>query len=148
MIIQLLAALGGTIGFSILYSTPKEQYVSCGLTGMVGWAVFLLLTRFAAFSAPAATFCATFIVAILARIVARIRKCPATVFLITGIFPLIPGGSIYWTAYYLVMNDSDLAAHYGFLAMKIVFALVLGIVFVQDIPKRIFRVFKREDTVR
>lgn len=143
MIIQLIAALGGTIGFSILYSTPEKQYVSAGLTGMSGWLVFLVLNRYAAFSAPAATFCATFIVAILARIVARIRKCPATVFLICGIFPLIPGGSIYWTAYYFVMNNSELAGYYGFLAMKIVFALVLGIVFVQDIPKKLFKVFKK-----
>ncbi len=145
MIIQLLAALGGTIGFSILYSTPQKQYISCGLTGMAGWLVYLLLNRYAAFSPAGATFCATFVVAILARIVARIRKCPATVFLITGIFPLIPGGSIYWTAYYLIMNDSVQASHYGFLAMKIVFAIVFGIVFVQDIPKRIFRIFKKKE---
>ena len=28
-----------------------------------------------------------------------------TIFLISGIFPLVPGAGVYWTAYYIVMDE-------------------------------------------
>ena len=63
-----------------------------------------------------------------------------TVFLICGIFPLVPGAGIYWTSYYLVTAQMRLAMSSGFAAMKAAIAIVLGIVFVFEIPNGFFRV--------
>ena len=68
------------------------------------------------------------------------RKCPITVFLISGIFPLIPGTSVYYPAYYIVMNDLNMALDKGMMALKLAFAIVLGIVFIVSIPREYFRV--------
>ena len=75
---------------------------------------------------------------LLSRLTAIREKCPVTIFLICGIFPLVPGSYVYWTAYYFVTDQMSLAAENGYMAIKIAFAIVLGIVFVFEIPQRAF----------
>ena len=41
-----------------------------------------------------------------------------TIFLIAGIFPLVPGAGVYWTAYYIVTDQLRLAAETGYTAVK------------------------------
>lgn len=38
---QLAAAFLATIAFSVLFHVPKKQYIICGLTGTLGWLVYL-----------------------------------------------------------------------------------------------------------
>ena len=66
-------------------------------------------------------------------------KCPITIFLISGIIPLVPGAGIYYTAYYLVTNQYMKAAEKGIESVKIAFAIVLGIIFIVSIPRELFR---------
>ena len=40
---QLAAAFLATIAFSVLFHVPKKQYIICGLTGTLGWLVYLLV---------------------------------------------------------------------------------------------------------
>ena len=46
------------------------------------------------------------------------EKCPITIFLVSGIIPLVPGAGIYYTAYYLVTGQMSLAAVKGLEAVK------------------------------
>jgi hypothetical protein len=46
---------------------------------------------------------------------------------------------VYWTAYYIVTDELTLAARTGFLALKVAVAIVLGIVFVFELPQRLFK---------
>lgn len=55
-------------------------------------------------------------------------------FLIAGIFPLVPGAGVYWTAYYIVTDQLRLAAETGYTAVKVAVAIVLGIVFIFELP--------------
>ena len=132
---QILAATIGTFAFSVLFGVPRKYYPFCGLTGGVGWIVYLLTEQFG--TVPA-SFAATIAVVLLSRITAIREKCPVTIFLISGIFPLVPGSYVYWTAHYLVMNRVNLAAQKGYMAIKIAIAIVLGIVFVFEIPQKVF----------
>ena len=63
------------------------------------------------------------------------QKCPATIFLISGIFPLVPGAGIYWTVYYLITEQLRLAVYTGYEAVKVAIAIVLGIVVVFELPQ-------------
>ena len=85
-----------------------------------------------------ATFAATIGVILLSRWFAVRKRCPVTIFLISGIIPLVPGAGIYWTAYYIVTNQLKLASETGFLALKVAVAIVLGIVFVFELPQKFF----------
>ncbi len=141
MIPELIASLVGTIAFSVLFGVPKKYYLDCGLIGLAGWLVYRLSQMVGAGNAFAVFF-AVVVIILCSRITAVRRLCPATVFMITGIFPLVPGAQIYWAAYYLVTNQFDQALSSGFTAIKVIIAIVLGIIFVFEIPGRFFLLFK------
>ncbi len=135
-ILQTLAAAFGTLGFAVLFGAPVKHYVYCGLVGGIGWLVYLILRTHA--SATIATFVATVVVILLSRWFAVRRRCPATIFLISGIIPLVPGAGIYWAAYYTVTGQLSLAFERGFESVRIAVAIVLGIVFVFELPQELF----------
>lgn len=144
LLLQVAAAIGGTVSFSLLFGVPTRYYPYCGLIGGAGWIVYSAVMTGG--TAPAASLMATIVVVLLSRLFAVRERCPVTIFLISGIFPLVPGAGLYWTAYYIVTNELDKASETGYMAFKVAVAIVLGIVFVFELPQGIFRVFtKREN---
>ena len=140
---EFLAAFGGTAAFALLFQVPKKYYGYCGLIGGCGWICYKCLLPEC--SEPLAAFFANVVVVFLSRLFAVREKCPVTVFLIWGIFPLVPGAGIYWTAYYIVVNELELAGQRGFQTLKIAVAIVLSILLVFELPQGIFRVrFRKE----
>ena len=97
-------------------------------------------------SAVTGSFIATVFIVTASRIGSTVRKCPVTLFLIAGIFPLVPGIDIYRTVYYTLMQESAQSLYYGRQTLGIALAMVLGIVFVFEIPQktinRVNRIFK------
>ena len=91
-----------------------------------------------------ATFLATVVVVLMSRFTAVKERCPATIFSVPGIFPLIPGGGIYWTAHYIVLNQYNMALESGIEAVKAAFALVLGIIVVFELPQKLFKMYTKE----
>ena len=129
--IQLVAAFVGTVGFSALFGAPRRYYLYCGLAGMAGWAVYLLVA--VGHSVVGAAFFAALTVAVISHVMARLCRCPVTVFLICGIIPLVPGGGIFWTAYYIVTEQLRMAATMGFVALKVTIAIAGGIILASGI---------------
>ena len=71
---------------------------------------------------------------LLTRVFAITLKLPVTVFLLSGIFPLVPGAGIYYTAYYFIQNENALALAKGISTFKIAVALAIGISLVLCVP--------------
>ena len=125
-LLQILAAGIGTVAFGALFGVPSKYYPYCGLIGASGWAVYVFLwMRTGFWSEAVVVFLATVLVILMSRFFAVRERCPVTIFLICGILPLVPGAGIYWTR--------------GFSALKAAVAIVLGIVFVFEIPQRFFK---------
>lgn len=137
LIFEFLTAFVGTIAFALLFQVSKEYYVNCGLAGGCGWICYKLLL--AGCGLFGSTFFATVLVVFLSRLSAVRRHCPVTIFLVAGIFPLVPGAGIYWTAYYVVTDQLAKASDRGFQTLKIAVAIVLGILFVFEFPQKWFR---------
>jgi len=136
MVVDFICSFVGTVAFSHLFNVPRKHYFYCGLVGAFGYLCYCLFDM--RISSTFATFLATMAVVLGSRILAVIRKCPITIFLISGIFPLVPGASVYNTAYYFVMNNLDEAIVWGINSLKSAFAIVLGIVFIVSIPRQFF----------
>lgn len=133
---QLIAAGIGTIAFCVLFSVPRKYYLPCGITGGVGWLVYLLAgTRF---GYGVSILFATAVVVFLSRVLAVSFAVPSPIFMISGLFPLVPGAGVYWTTYYAVIGELDLAVQSGYSAIKCGVAIVLGIVFVFELPQVLF----------
>ena len=91
---QLLAACVGTAAFSALFGVSKKYWLDCGICGAVGWGVYLAVM--AAYQTPIiGTFAASAVLTMLSRCLAIQRKAPTILFLVCGIFPLVPGAAIY-----------------------------------------------------
>ena len=141
MIIKVIANLAcsfiGTIAYAVMFQVPKRFYIGCGITGSVGWMVYKFFSMYC--SVAAASFIGTICTVLVARMLTVRLKCPITIFLISGIITLVPGAGIYFTAYYLVTNQLMLAAEKGIGAVKVAFAIVLGIVCIVSIPREVFQ---------
>lgn len=133
-IIQFLMASFATIAFAILFQAPKKELAFCGFTGAFGWIVYYFMIM-NGFSVVIASAVATFLLTIFARIFAVIRCTPATVYLLSGIFPLVPGAGIFYTAYYLFIDNTKISSAKGIETFEVAGAIVIGIVFGFAIPQ-------------
>ena len=144
MIIDILSnffcSFAGTWGFLVLFNVPRKYYLSGCLTGVAGWFMYLFLTETMGATAAMATFGGSFVIVLISRLLAVRMRCPITIFLIAGIIPLVPGAGVYYTAYYLMTGELSLALDKGMGAIKVAFAIVLGIVFVLAIPRQYFQI--------
>ena len=130
---QFFIAGAGTLSFAVLFGCPRKSLPFCGLVGAVGWFVYELAVMLGADSA-AASLLAVIPLTLLTRVFAIVIKMPVTVFLLSGIFPLVPGAGIYYTAYYFLRNDRALCTSKGIETLKVAVALALGIAIVCSIP--------------
>lgn len=145
MIIQIIMAFLGSIGFAIFFKMKGKQIWLAGAGGAATWAVYLLCQmQFGGDFVP--NLIASIFVGVYAEIMARVNKAPATIFLTAAAVPLIPGGSLYYTMAGLVNNDQDLFSQSGIKAITIALAIALGLVIVALVNKyfNIFRYRKRE----
>lgn len=137
IIIEAIVAMFATISFAILFNAPKKEVIYCGLTGALGWVVYYWMTGHGS-NSVLASLVSTFCLTILARCLAVIRKSPVTMYLLPGIFPLVPGAGIYYTAYYMFIGNTEMSGFKGLETLEIAGAIVFGIIFGFGIPQRWF----------
>ena len=130
---QFFIAGAGTLSFAVLFGCPRKSLPFCGLVGAVGWFVYELAVMLGADSA-AASLLAVIPLTLLTRVFAIVIKMPVTVFLLSGIFPLVPGAGIYYTAYYFIQSNNALALSNGISTFKVAVALAIGITLVLCVP--------------
>lgn len=143
MFLEMIPAALGTVAFAILYNIPRKYYIYCASIGAAGWLLYRVMVMLAGAGVFEATFLATALVVLLSRFVAVAEHCPATVFVTAGIFPLVPGAGIYWACYYLVTSQFDQAGVHALSALQAIIGIVLGIVFVFELPYSFFRPGKK-----
>lgn len=141
---QTLAAFIGTFAFAILFGVPRQQYATCGIIGAIGWAAFLITTRAGIAGTMVSITFSTVLICLMSRMVAVWDKCPSTVYLLCGIFPLVPGAGIFWFTYYLVAEKFRLSMTTGFNAGMAAIAIVLGIILAMEFPQRWFSKLRRK----
>lgn len=135
---QAVASFIGTVGFAVLFGVDREQYLLSGVIGVLGWMTYLLTVRTGGFTAPAAAMVSALVVCLLSRFSAVPSRCPAQVFIICGIFTLVPGAGVFWFSYYLTASQFVLSLSSGFMALKVAIAIVLGIILAMELPQRLF----------
>ena len=126
-IIQITASFFGTMGFCFLFNIRGNKLWLAALGGMLSWLLFLSLESIVA-SEGIRYFLVSVCSTIYAEILARKVKCPATVFLVTGMVPLIPGSALYYTMNYALNEQWDLFMKKAFYTLELALALALGII--------------------
>ncbi|MGN1412035.1 MAG: threonine/serine exporter family protein [Oscillospiraceae bacterium] len=134
---QILYTFFATCAFAIMFDIPKKELIWCGFTGTIGQTIYAILKTFNG-NILIHFFVATFVVAYLSRILAIHRHTPVTVYLTTGIIPLVPGAYFYYTIYNIITQNNYDAIILAIDTFKIAGAISVGIIVVLAIPINIF----------
>ncbi len=103
-----LFAFLGCLGFCFPYNVQGLGGFLCCLGGALGWAVYLAAQALTGNPVYLPTLFAAMAVAIYAEVMARLRKCPTTSYLVISYFPLVPGFTIYQAMDYGMQGNTQL----------------------------------------
>ncbi len=141
-IIAFIVASAASAAFAIIFHSPKSEIIPAGIVGGFGW-LFYLIFMYLGLSVVWSSFIATIGLAYIARLLSYKRKNPATIYLVTGIFPLVPGLGIYNTGYSLFMNDNSATTiALGLQTIEAAVAIAFGMGLVLSLPAICFFVKK------
>ena len=132
MITSFIFALFATFGFCILFHVPLRCMLPAAAIGGMGWFAYQLLMELG-LGITASVFIAACLVAMLADICSRLIKEAATVFVIPGILPLVPGSGIYYTMFHFIRGNMDKAGAWGARTLMIAGAIALGLLVVASV---------------
>ena len=132
-IIQMIAGMLGSLGFSLLFNLGKKHLIPAALGGFIAWGVYLLCMSVSWMGVLLSTIAASLVSQIYSEVLARIYKAPTTVFAIPAVVPLIPGGSLYNTMYAAVMKDWTQFRYYGVQTLWGTLGIAIGLSFVSGI---------------
>lgn len=136
-IIEFVVSMVATIAFAIVFSAPRAELSYCGISGAIGWIFYSIIAT--TMGAPTlGNVVGAFALTFFSRAIASKRKNPVTVYLISGIFPLVPGAGIYYTSFYLIMNDMNNFSQAGLSTLKTAGAIVMGIILGMAFPQSWF----------
>ena len=136
LLLELIAAAVGTVRFSILFRYPPAFPLlrTGGLHWLAGLPVGPVVVRVHSAGHIFGHFDPD-------RLRPVVFDPPATltlVFLLSGIFTLVPGAYIYYTAYYIFMGAPDQAAASATTTLMFAAAIALGILVGYSLPGRLF----------
>ncbi|WP_334073488.1 MULTISPECIES: threonine/serine exporter family protein [Paenibacillus] len=124
--LHLVTSFIASAAFGIIFNAPRRTLLQCGASGMLGWAVYVLLDE--RLDTVLATVAATFIVGVVSQIFARTHKKPVILFSVSGIIPLVPGGLAYDAMRNFVENDYNTAVQLAAQAFLISGSIAIGLV--------------------
>lgn len=139
--LPILCAFVGSGGFAVIYNIHGSGILICAFGGALGWLTYLLSAPLLQ-SSIAQTFAAALVISAYAEIMARIRKCPVTGYLLVAIFPLVPGGGIYYTMEYAIRGEIDAFLASFLHTLGLAGAIAVGVLLVSSLV-RMWSIFRR-----
>ena len=94
------------LGFCFLFNIHGPGMLICGGGGALGWLVYLLT----ALVSPSPFICnlsAAIAITLYSELMARVRRCPVTAYLVVALLPLVPGGGIYYAMLHCVAGNTQ-----------------------------------------
>ena len=104
-ILPCLYSFGACIGFCLLFNIHGPGMLICGGGGAFGWLVYLLM----GLCTPAVFpryLAASVAITLYSELMARLRRCPVTSYLLVALLPLVPGGGIYHAMRHCIAGDN------------------------------------------
>lgn len=94
LFLKVAGVLIGVAGCAITFRSPKASILWAALIGLLGWEVQEAMLIMGCHQLISTT-CGALTIAICSELMARSLKMPATIFLVNGILPLVPGMRMY-----------------------------------------------------
>lgn len=127
IIIGLLAAAFGSLGFALMFRVRFRHLWVTALGGLLCYLVYLL-TKELTGGEFFPNLAAAILLAFYAELCAHKLRAPVQIYLIPVLVPLIPGGFLYYSMYYLLAMDYLLFTDYLLVTLETALGLAGGIV--------------------
>lgn len=122
------------IGFSFLFNIHGIGMLICACGGGLGWLCYLLSAPLV-HSEIVQSFLAAMVISIWSEVMARLRKCPVTSYLLVALFPLVPGGGIYYSMQYAMNGQVEEFMNQLMHTLGLAGALAVGVLVVASVVR-------------
>lgn len=131
----IVGSFGASMFFGLMFHTPRHCLFTASSIGMISYLVYMLVLDWTG-SVVGAAFTSSMVIASLSEVAARIHLSPATIFASIAIIPLVPGGGLYRTMFYMVQNDFAQAGVTGVETVLVAGCIALAIAIVTAFTKQ------------
>ena len=133
-----LACLGFCV---ILNIRTVSGMLICCIGGALGWLVYLVALLLGA-GDLLGYFLAALAISAYAEIMARVRRCPVTGYLLISFLPLVPGAGIYYTMEYALQGNTQMFLSKGMHTLGLAGSLAVGVLVMASLVRLILTIQK------
>ena len=133
-----LACLGFCV---ILNIRTVSGMLICCCGGALGWLVYLVALLLGA-GDLFGYFLAALAISAYAEIMARVRRCPVTGYLLISFLPLVPGAGIYYTMEYALQGNTQMFLSKGMHTLGLAGSLAVGVLVMSSLVRLILTIQK------
>ncbi|MDO4829274.1 MAG: threonine/serine exporter family protein [Clostridia bacterium] len=126
-VIPVVSAALGSLSFAMFFGVRSRKLWFSLLGGALNWGLYLLAMKKMGLPETLAYALGAAAGTLYAEILARIIKTPVTVFVITSVIPMVPGGPLYYTMLGLLQGDKATFVDRGLYTLSAAGAMALGI---------------------
>ncbi|MEI7883869.1 MAG: threonine/serine exporter family protein [Clostridia bacterium] len=131
--------------FAPVLSTPKRSAPIAAIIGAFGYLVFLIVPLYFAGGKITAYFFATTVMMILSELSAYTLKMPSTIFITVAVVPIVPGGGLYNTMFFMVQGKYSQMQATGFETFYIICVMAIAIALSSSLSKLVLgALFRRK----
>ncbi|WBW50722.1 threonine/serine exporter family protein [Peptoniphilus equinus] len=136
---EFVIASCATLSFAFYFNCPQKSLVYNALLGGFVWTLYSVLLNYSTYIFSA--FISAVVMGCVAEQLARLLKMPATVFLLPGLVPLVPGAGMYYTMYNFIFQNYSAFVNEAVKTVFMAGALAAGVVVSSSVFK-ILRYYK------
>lgn len=142
LFLEFIFAFLGTLGFALIFNVPLRHIPIASLVGGAGWVVYQIAVSMDC-GIAISCFLGACTVGLTSDIASKACKEAATIFVIPGVLPLVPGAGTYYTMLAVIEGDLDAAAAKGIETLAMAGAIALGLLVMGTIIQIIRGIAKR-----
>ncbi len=137
---------GAAAGLSFCSNISRYDIAWGAMVGGLGWLTYTLLIPESGIAGTESFFWGAMVVAVLSEVLAFIVKNPATVYLVPGLLPLVPGGGMFQTMRAVVTGDLEKALSIGFTTLTAAGAIALAVALASSLTRIIKSIYRHHKT--
>lgn len=126
---------GAAAALSYCSNISKKDIFWGAVVGGLGWFVYSVLIPNGGKAGTESYFWGSIAVALLSEVLAFLKKNPATVYLIPGLLPLVPGSGMFQTMRAAVTGNLDKTLHLALTTLTTAGATALAVAIIASIAR-------------
>lgn len=143
---EILACTLGAFGYALVYNVKKDKLFAVAIGGFLTITIYVIANELLK-DVFLATTLASAALTFYSELLARKLKSPATVFLMPGIIPLVPGGGLFYTMTGLLTGNDAQFESYKISTFQAAAGIAIGVIVASLIVQHINRILAKRSSI-